>query len=166
MGQVPASLLSTLITAINGLRSDVNDLRRDFNTLQTKVNATNDSTPTYHHNAVDTRHGKVFTLFPKLPKEIPEMIWKISAGVPQIIAARLVPNPRLGVGPADFHPSLAAQSPHAPLFQVNFRSSQRCEQYLRNAQRSQSRRAKYFLRQLQRYSLAVDKVLNRFAQLH
>jgi hypothetical protein len=63
-------VLQTLITSVDGLRNEITQLRRDNAELK-RVQENN--------NVADA-----FRLFPKLPLEIREMIWKLALAAPQI----------------------------------------------------------------------------------
>jgi hypothetical protein len=70
--QVPAELLNSLLTSVEGLHKDVSRLRQDNESLACQV------------RHLQRRWGSKFPKFPKLPAEIRTMIWKLALVAPQI----------------------------------------------------------------------------------
>lgn len=86
--QVPDDVLTSLLTRFDGLEAQILSQQAEIQILKRKQS---------FHNPVHVG----FWLFPKLPIEIREMIWKCCSNLPHLISVHLIqklkPNPLFGV---------------------------------------------------------------------
>jgi hypothetical protein len=137
MVQVPSDLLQSLITSISDLRGGVTQLRKEnkdaISAIQEKLDALTSSATS--PSKVETG---AFTLFPKLPIEIRNIIWDMALKVPRVVGAKIVVRDR-----GDKKEALTPTAPTSAILSVNMEARSRAKKVLmcltEGEQRSQDR---------------------------
>jgi len=83
--QIPADALTSLLHSLNSLQTSVIELKRENRGLQQTLGSVE-----MNVQKLLTYSGVTFALFPRLPLQIQQMIWRHSANIPQIIGIEVV----------------------------------------------------------------------------